>query len=159
MSFATQLFRELFPPGGCILDLMSTAVSHLPPEVSYERVVGLGLNLEELAANPRLDAFVIQNLNVEPRLPFDSGEFDAAGICQSIDFLAQPIEVLREVGRVLQPGAPLAVAYAEQRARAEYVTRCLEAAGNWRDIRIVECAASPPGSDPLFAVIATANLL
>jgi SAM-dependent methyltransferase len=155
----TQLFRELFPPGGCILDLMSTAVSHLPPEVSYERVVGLGLNLEELAANPRLDAFVIQNLNFEPRLPFDSGEFDGAGICQSIDFLAQPIEVLREVGRVLQPGAPLAVAYAARPARAQYVIRCLHAAGNWRDIRIMDCAIRSLGADPLFAVVATAGLL
>jgi SAM-dependent methyltransferase len=155
----TQLFRELFPAGGCILDLMSSAVSHLPPEISYERVVGLGLNLEDLAANPRLDAFVVQNLNVEPRLPFDSGEFDAAGICQSIDFLAQPIDVLREVGRVLQPGAPLAVAYAAQPARAQYVTRCLKSAGNWRDIRIMECAARSLGVDPLFAVIATASLL
>ena len=155
----TQLFRELFPPGGCILDLMSNAVSHLPPEVSYERVVGLGLNLEELAANPRLDAFVVQNLNVEPRLPFDSGEFDGAGICQSIDFLAQPIEVLREVGRVLQPGAPLAVAYAAQPARAEYVTRCLQAAGNWRDIRLVDCSVRPLGADPLFAIIASASVL
>jgi SAM-dependent methyltransferase len=155
----TQLFRELFPPGGCILDLMSTAVSHLPPEVSYARVVGLGLNLEELAANPRLDAFVIQNLNVEPRLPFDSGEFDAVGICQSIDFLAQPIEVLREVGRVLEPGGTLAVAYAAQPARAQYVTRCLQAAGNWRDVRILDRTARSPGADPLFAVIASAKVL
>src|SRR4051794_10488815 len=37
----TQLYLEYFPPGGAILDLMSSWVSHLPPEVEYRRVVGL----------------------------------------------------------------------------------------------------------------------
>lgn len=34
----TQIYREFFPPGGDILDLMSSWVSHLPPEVSYRRI-------------------------------------------------------------------------------------------------------------------------
>src|SRR5579859_3476156 len=50
----TQLYRDTFPPGGAILDLMSSWVSHLPPEVAFARVVGVGLNRRELAANPRL---------------------------------------------------------------------------------------------------------
>src|SRR5215469_7919599 len=62
ITAVTQLYRELFPAEGCILDLMSSWVSHLPAEVHYRRVVGLGLNREELAANPRLDAFVVQDL-------------------------------------------------------------------------------------------------
>jgi SAM-dependent methyltransferase len=152
----TQLYRELFPPGGCVLDLMSGSLSHLPPEVSYERVVGLGLNLEDLAQNPRLDAFVVQNLNVDPRLPFDSGEFHAAGICQSIDFLAYPVEVLREVGRVLQPGASLAITHAEQPAVAQQVIHWLRVAGNWQDIRVLDRVVRPLDVDPLFAVVATA---
>ena len=48
-----QLYREYFPPGGEILDLMSSWVSHLPPEIAYRRVVGLGMNEAELRANPR----------------------------------------------------------------------------------------------------------
>jgi hypothetical protein len=53
----TQLYREVLPAGGAVLDLMSSWVSHLPPEVMYRRVVGLGMNEDELAANPRLDAY------------------------------------------------------------------------------------------------------
>ncbi len=46
----TELYREFFPANGRILDLMSSWVSHLPEEVSYERVVGIGLNERNLPA-------------------------------------------------------------------------------------------------------------
>jgi SAM-dependent methyltransferase len=102
IAAVTQLYRELFPPGGEILDLMSSWVSHLPPEVEYRHVVGLGMNEEELRRNDRLDAYVVQNLNTNPRLPFGDAELDGVGICVSIDYLTRPVEVLREVGRVLR---------------------------------------------------------
>src|SRR5215510_3287679 len=85
IAAVTQLYREYFPAGGAVLDLMSSWISHLPHDVSYRRVVGLGMNPDELAANPRLDAWIVQNLNETPRLPFDTGEFDGAAICVSVD--------------------------------------------------------------------------
>ena len=81
ISAVTQLYRELFPADGMILDLMSSWVSHLPTDVRYGRVVGVGMNAEELAANPRLDEVIVQNLNREPRLPFADSSFDGVGIC------------------------------------------------------------------------------
>jgi hypothetical protein len=90
ISAVTQLYREHFPPDGAILDLMSSWVSHLPPEERYRRVVGLGMNKEELKRNPRLDQYVVQNLNDNPKLPFEDAEFDGCGICVSIDYLIQP---------------------------------------------------------------------
>lgn len=90
IASVTQLYREHFPADGAILDLMSSWVSHLPPEVAYRRVVGLGLNEEELRRNPRLDSYVIQNLNQNPVLPFENAEFDGAGICVSVDYLTKP---------------------------------------------------------------------
>ena len=47
----TDLYREFFAPGGAILDLMSSWISHLPREVAYRRVVGLGMNAAEIAVN------------------------------------------------------------------------------------------------------------
>ena len=111
----TQLYREHLPPGGAVLDLMSSWVSHLPPEVAYGRVVGLGMNTQELAANPRLDAWLVHDLNAEPRLPFADAEFDAAACCVSIDYLVRPVEVLRDLARVLRPGAPLVVTFSNRR--------------------------------------------
>ena len=70
IAAVTDLYREILPPGGAILDLMSGWVSHLPPEIPYSRVVGVGLSACELAENPFLDEWRVQDLNRNPRLPF-----------------------------------------------------------------------------------------
>src|SRR5690242_18742455 len=75
IAAVTQLYREFFPPNGTILDLMSSWISHLPPDVTYNNVVGLGMNQEELDANPRLDERIVQNLNTTPQLPFETASF------------------------------------------------------------------------------------
>ena len=167
IAAVTALYREYFPPGGAILDLMSSWVSHLPPEVSYSRVVGLGMNEEELARNPRLDEYVVQNLNRNPDLPLGDAEFDGAGISVSIQYLTRPVEVLREVGRVLRAGAPLVITYSNRcfptkavaiwqaldaAGHGTLIRRYLEDAGNWTDIEWLD--RSPGRGDPLYAVVA-----
>ena len=114
VAAVTQLYREYFPPGGDILDLMSSWVSHLPPEVEYRRVVGHGMNKAELVRNPRLSEYFVQNLNTNPRLPLPDATFDGAGICVSVQYLTDPVAVLREVGRVLKPGAPLVITFSNR---------------------------------------------
>lgn len=165
----TQLYREIFPPGSDILDLMSSWVSHLPPEISYGQVIGLGMNEAELRANPRLDRYVLHNLNHEPALPFADRSFGGAAICVSIQYLTQPATVLRDIGRVLRPGAPLVITYSnrcfptkavavwqmlDDAGHGDLITRYLEQAGNWMDIVVLN--RSPRGwrSDPLYAVVA-----
>ena len=58
--------RQRIPDDAAVLDLMSSWVSHLPKDKSYSRVVGHGLNAEELAKNRQLDTFFVRNLNTEP---------------------------------------------------------------------------------------------
>jgi SAM-dependent methyltransferase len=172
IAAVTQLYRELLPAGGRILDLMSSWVSHLPPETAYAQVVGLGMNEEELAANPRLDAHLVHDLNATPQLPFESETFDAATICVSIQYLTQPVEVLRELGRVLAPGAPLVVTFSnrcfptkavaiwqalDDLGHAELVMGYLREAGNWSEIRTLDRSQREPGADPLFAVVGLAR--
>ena len=163
----TDLYREILPVGGAILDLMSGWVSHLPPEIPYSRVVGVGLNACELAENPFLDEWRVQDLNRNPRLPFAAGEFDGAALCVSVQHLTRPAEVIREVGRVLKPGAPLVVTFSERCRPARAIGcwcllddaghLCLIAhyfaeAGNWGDMRCLD-RTPPGGGDPLYAVI------
>lgn len=172
IAAVTQLYREFFPAGGEILDLMSSWVSHLPPEVRYGRVVGLGMNEDELKRNPRLDAYLVQNLNTAPRLSFSDAEFDGCAICVSIDYLTRPVEVLREVGRVLEPGAPLIITFSnrcfpskaveiwhrlDDRARMRLVEDYLREAGNWEDVRSLDRSPRRISGDPLYAVVGSST--
>jgi hypothetical protein len=110
----TEFYRVALPAGGVLLDLMSSWVSHLPPEIDYAEVIGHGMNATELAANPRLNRWFVQNLNRETRLPLAVASIDAATICVSIQYLQQPVAVLREVVRVLRPGGPLVISFSNR---------------------------------------------
>ena len=114
IAAVTQAYRESLPPGGAVLDLMSSWVSHLPKEIAYASVVGHGMNEEELAANPRLSQWFVQDLNIEPALPLQDGAFDGAVLCVSIQYLQRPVEVFTEVRRVLRPGAPFVVSFSNR---------------------------------------------
>ncbi|GAB2221331.1 hypothetical protein Droror1_Dr00012506 [Drosera rotundifolia] len=59
-----------------MLDMCSSWVSHFPAGYKQERVVGLGLNEEELRRNRVLTEYVVQDLNVNPQLPFEDRSFD-----------------------------------------------------------------------------------
>ncbi len=83
IATVTRVYRENLPPGGAVLDLMSSWVSHLPEDIAYASVVGHGMNEEELAANPRLSRWFVQDLNVEPALPLGDNTFDGACLCVS----------------------------------------------------------------------------
>jgi ubiquinone/menaquinone biosynthesis C-methylase UbiE len=120
---------------------------------------------EELAANPRLSRWFVQDLNVEPLLPLGDAEFDGACLCVSVQYLQRPVEVFREVARVLRPGAPFIVSFSnrcfptkavaiwqsfsgsdQQRLVAAY----MRAAGF---TNVAAQASTPPGGDPLWVVI------
>jgi SAM-dependent methyltransferase len=171
VSAVTQLYRELLPAGGAVLDLMSSWVSHLPPDVEYRQVVGIGMNEDELAANPRLDAHLVQDLNREPHLDFPDATFDAATICVSIQYLVQPVDVLRELGRVVTTRGPLVITFSnrcfptkavaiwqalDDAGHARLIESYLRDAGNWQDIETLDRSPAPGFSDPLFAVIGRA---
>ncbi len=97
------IYARFIEPGMKVLDLMSSWVSHLPDSVASVSVTGLGLNEQELAKNPRLDDRVIHDLNESPALPFDDRSFDLVICNASVEYLTRPVEVFREVARVLKP--------------------------------------------------------
>ena len=169
IAAVTDLYREFLPSGGAILDLMSSWISHLPPETDYSAVTGLGLNDEELKSNPRLSRIVVQNLNEQPRLPFENDEFDGAVCCVSVQYLTRPIEVFAQVARVLKPDAPFVVSFSnrcfltkavavwqalDNAGHGTLVSKYFEVSGGWRDIEILNRSPRPHRSDPLWAVVA-----
>ena len=114
ITAVTALYRAVLPAGGTILDLMSSWVSHLPAEVAYAGVTGHGMNAAELAANPRLTARFVRDLNAEPVLPLENATFDGACLCVSVQYLQRPVTVFVEVRRVLRAGAPFVVTFSNR---------------------------------------------
>lgn len=114
ISTLTDLYRERLSPGSEVLDLMSSWVSHLPEEVEYKKVVGHGLNAQELAKNPRLDYFFVKDLNQDQRLELESCCLDAVVCTVSAQYLQQPEQVFAEVFRVLRPGGVFIVSFSNR---------------------------------------------
>lgn len=161
-----RLYAEVLPPGGRLLDLMSSWRSHLPVGVRPGEVVGLGLNADEMADNPELTRHVVHDVNREPRLPFDNASFDGAACAVSIQYVTHPLLLFREVRRVLCPHAPFVVAFSNRCFPTKAVAVWLETtdeqhvalvqayfdkAGGWRDVTAED--RSPGGdANPLYAV-------
>lgn len=108
MCAVRSAYDELLPAGGRILDLMAGVRSHLGDR--YGAVVGLGMNAEELHANPCVDEAVVFDLNRRAELPFEDGGFDGAVCTVSVQYMTRPTDTFASVARVLAPGAPFVVA-------------------------------------------------
>jgi hypothetical protein len=162
----TAFYETTLPPGGTILDLMSSWVSHLPPNLPLEGVIGHGMNAEELAANPRLTRRFVQDLNRAQALPLENATCDAALCCVGVQYLQHPVEVFVEVARVSRPGAPFIVSFSNRcfptkavaiwralaaDAQAQLVALYLDRAG-FGGIEIHHLADGSAG-DPLIAVV------
>ena len=109
-----EAYRHFLAPDGEYLDLMSSWVSHFPADFPIRRLAGHGMNETELRQNPRLDEWIVKDLNQDPTLPYVDNRFDGVVVCVSVQYLTRPVEVFSEVGRVLKPGAPLIVAYSNR---------------------------------------------
>ncbi|NKB97001.1 MAG: methyltransferase domain-containing protein [Pseudomonadales bacterium] len=160
----TDYYREFLADSDAIIDLMSSWVSHYPAELAAELVTGLGMNEDELAHNPQLTDWRVQNLNREPVLPYATNTYQRATIAVSIQYLTQPLTVMSEVRRVLQPGGKICIAMSHRlfptkaisafvklppEDRVRLVMFYLTEAG-FSDIEFTD--QSPDGFDPLWLV-------
>ncbi|MCQ9155046.1 class I SAM-dependent methyltransferase [Acidomonas methanolica] len=109
----TALYQTALPASGAVCDLMCGTTSHFPPGVSHAAVTGIDVSLRAMEANPALTERVVQDLNVNPALPFPDDSLDAVTLCDGLAYLTRPVEVLREVARVLRPGAPLLLSFSD----------------------------------------------
>jgi SAM-dependent methyltransferase len=122
----TELYRQRLQPNTRILDLMSSWVSHLPSEMEFTHVEGHGLNAEELARNPRLNHYFVQNLNKQQSLPFSDQSFDAVLNTVSVQYLQYPEAVFTEIHRVLKVGGVAIVSFSNRM----FYQKAIQA---WRD--------------------------
>lgn len=103
----TEFYEESFPASGsgaALLDMCSSWISHYPKGYQANRISGTGMNEDELKRNSILTDYDVRDLNEEPVLPYPDNTFDVVTNAVSIDYLVKPLEIMREVHRVLKPG-------------------------------------------------------
>lgn len=168
-AVATYL-QDALPGDATILDLMSSWRSHLPEEFDRKALVGLGLNEIEMDENGQLTEQIVHDINLEPTLPFEDHRFDAAMVTVSIQYMTRPLEVFRDVGRVLKPGSAFHVIYSNRmfptkavavwqklndQQRAELIGSYFANAGGWSPAKAIDASpASDTYTDPVFVVYA-----
>jgi len=153
---------------GDVLDLMSSWVSHFNQKP--RRLTVLGMNDDELAANPQAQARVVHDLNADPALPFPDDSFDAAVCCVSVDYLVRPLEVFADVARVVRPGGTFVCTfsnrcfptkairgwlYASDAEHGEIVAEYFRRSGGFDEPVIQRRTPDGHLGDPLWAVRAT----
>lgn len=161
----TAFYAEVVPAHGAVLDLMSSWVSHLPDDFGGE-AIGHGMNAEELAANPQLSRWFLQDLNRNAVLPLADASLDAALCCVGVQYLQNPLAVFAEVARVLRPGAPFVVSFSNRcfPTKAIAIWRALDQNGHAALVRLymeqaglcdieAKLLADGSGSDPLVVVV------
>ena len=149
---------------GAVLDLMSSWVSHFRDAPAALTL--LGMNADELAANPQACEWVVHDLNADPVLPFAADTFDHATCCVSVDYLTRPVDVLRDVARVVRAGGLVVCTFSnrlfptkairgwlhsESATHQEIVAAYFRTAGGYDEAETRVCA-TPRGGDPLYAV-------
>ncbi len=110
----TNFYGQYLKTGMRILDLMASWESHLPSDLAFDEVTGLGLNQSELSKNPVLSSNVVHDLNANPALPFESDAYDAVVCTASVEYLIQPFKVFQEVHRVLKPKGVFVVTFSNR---------------------------------------------
>ena len=96
-------YGRFLTDGMQVLDLMSSWQSHIHANLKLDRLVGLGLNEDELNRNSQLSDVRVHDLNADSKLPFESNTFDAVVNTVSVEYLTDPLAVFRDVSRILRP--------------------------------------------------------
>ena len=166
----TDYYAATMFEGADVLDLCSSWISHLPPDLKLGKVAGVGMNQEELARNERLDSYEVQDLNANPKLPYDDSSFDFVCNVVSVDYLIKPKEIFAEMHRVLRPGGKAIMSFSnrcfptkaigiwtqtDDAGHLWIVGSYYKFSGPWADVRACDISSKPGMGDPMYVVEGT----
>lgn len=167
IDFLTSFYDTQLEENSTVLDIMSSVYSHFPPSKSFDRVVGIGMNYDEMYANDDLDEVIVQNLNKNHDLPFFGETFDHITCAVSIQYLTKPLNVFREMHRILKPGGSVIISFSNRcfptkaiaawlqsndKQQIELVKHYFKNSAQWREINV---KIKKTRGDPLFIVWGT----
>ena len=136
----SELYEEEIENNSSVLDIMSSWDSYLPKNIKYKKVIGHGLNKEELEKNKAFDNYWIQNFNINQKIPLENETIDCCLMVAAWQYLQYPEKIAEEIARILNPKGKFIIAfsnrafwhkapniwtYSSEKERIEYVRNIL----------------------------------
>ena len=113
-NYLSSLYKNEINDYSTVLDLMSSWDSYLPKEKRYKKVIGHGLNKEELERNKILNSFWVQNFNLNQKIPLESENVDYCLMVAAWQYLQYPENITKEVTRILSDKGKILVSFSNR---------------------------------------------
>ena len=109
-QYLSNVYKNEIADDSTVLDLMSSWDSYLPKEKTYKKVIGHGLNKQELEKNKIFDSYWKQNFNLNQEIPLESGAVDYCLMVAAWQYLQYPENLTKEIARILSNQGKIMIA-------------------------------------------------
>jgi len=113
-NYLSSVYKNEIKDNSTILDLMSSWDSYLPLENKYKKVIGHGLNRDELEKNKILDSFWNQNFNLNQKIPLDNCSIDYCLMVAAFQYLQYPEALIRDIARILSNEGKIIISFSNR---------------------------------------------
>ena len=113
-KYLSNVYKNEIKDYSTVLDLMSSWDSYLPEEKKYKKVIGHGLNKQELEKNKTFDSYWIQNFNLNQVIPLDSESVDYCLMVAAWQYLQYPETLTRDIARILSDEGKILVSFSNR---------------------------------------------
>ncbi|KAG9144081.1 hypothetical protein Leryth_013732 [Lithospermum erythrorhizon] len=126
-----------------------------------------GVAILDMCSSWVLTEYIVQDLNVNPKLPFDDNTFDVITNVVSVDYLTKPLDIFKEMSRILKPGGLAIMSFSNRcfftkaisiwtsTGDADHVMivgSYFHYAGGFEPPQAVDISPNPGRSDPMYIV-------
>ena len=175
-QYLTDVYNKEISDYSTVLDLMSSWDSYLPEKKKYKKVIGHGLNKQELEKNKIFDNYWIQNFNFNQEIPLENESVDYCLMVAAWQYLQYPENLTREIVRILSHQGKFIIAFSNrafwhkapniwtssnEEERIKYVRKVLISNG-FNEPKIIRKFNEPAlnifnflSKDPFYCLIAT----
>ena len=113
-KYLSNVYKNEIANNSTVLDLMSSWDSYLPEEKKYKKVIGHGLNIQELEKNKIIDNFWIQNFNLNQEIPLNSESVDYCLMVAAWQYLQYPENLTKEIARILSKNGKFIISFSNR---------------------------------------------
>ena len=113
-KYLSDLYKNEITDNSTVLDLMSSWDSYLPEGRKYKKVIGHGLNKQELEKNKIFNTYWIQNFNLNQKIPLDSETVDYCLMVAAWQYLQYPENLTKEIARILSDQGKFIISFSNR---------------------------------------------